>query len=89
MTKPRSSLNLTEMGRLTRTGVEAQVASETRSSDGQSVQSMIPDLRGITLGQLAMQVADGEKDVTDVVQRIRGTLENSSSVPAMSFQSGI
>ena len=65
------------------------MASETRSIDEQSVQSMIPDLRGITLRQLAMQVADGEKAVTDVVKRIRGSLEYPSGVPAMTFQSAI
>lgn len=50
---------------------------------------MIPDLRGITLGQLAVQAAIGEKDVTDVVKRVKGTLENQSRVPAMMFQSAI
>jgi hypothetical protein len=69
-------------------GEEAEVTSETQPIDGHSAQSVIPDLQGITLGQLAMQAANGEKDVTDVVQRIRGSLK-SSGVPTMTFQSTI
>lgn len=65
------------------------MASETRPIGGQSVQSMIPDLRGITLRELAVKVADGEKDVTDVVKRVKGDPRNSPGVPAMTFQSAI
>jgi len=50
---------------------------------------MIPDLRGITLRELAVKVADGEKDVTDVVKRVKGDPRNSPGVPAMTFQSAI
>jgi len=65
------------------------VASETRPTDGHSAQSMIPDLQVIKLGRLAMQADAGEKDVTDVVNRIRGNLKNSPDVPTMTFQSAI
>jgi len=50
---------------------------------------MIPDLQVIKLGRLAMQADAGEKDVTDVVNRIRGNLKNSPDVPTMTFQSAI
>jgi hypothetical protein len=36
-----------------------------------------------------MQVADREKDVTDVVERIKRSLGNPSEIPAMTFQSTI
>jgi hypothetical protein len=65
------------------------VASETWPIDGQSVESRIPDLREIPLGQLAALAAGGEKDVTGVVERIRGGLGNPSGFPAMTFQSAI
>lgn len=65
------------------------MASETRPTSRRSAQSVIPDLRGITLGQLAMQAADGGKDVTGVVSRIVGSLEKPSDVPAMNFNSAI
>lgn len=65
------------------------MATETRHTDEHSAESMIPDLRGTTLRQLAMQAAVGEKDVTDVVKRIRVSLENPSRVPAMMFHSAI
>jgi hypothetical protein len=65
------------------------VASETRPTSRRSAQSLIPDLRGITLGQLAMQAAGGERDVTGVVSRIVGSLEKPSDVPAMMFNSAI
>jgi hypothetical protein len=59
------------------------VASEAQPIDGYSAQSVIPGLRGITLGQLAMRAAAGEKDVTGVVSRIARSLEKSPGVPAM------
>ncbi len=65
------------------------MASETRPTGRRSAQSVIPDLRGITLGQLAMQAADGEKDVTCVVSRIVDSLVKPSDVPAMLFHSAI
>jgi hypothetical protein len=54
-----------------------------------SDRSLIPDLRGITLQQLARRAAVGEEDVTGVVSRILGNRESSSGVPAMMFNSTI
>ena len=63
--------------------------SEARHIGGGSHRGQIPDLRGIPLAQLARQAADGEKDVTDVVSRIVGSLDSPSSVSAMMFNSTI
>jgi len=50
---------------------------------------LIPDLRGITLEQLARRAANGEEDVADVVSRIVPSQESASSLPAMMFHSAI
>ncbi len=63
--------------------------SEARHIGIRSDRCLIPDLRGITLAQLARQAADGEKDVTGVVSRIVDSRESSSGVPAMMFHSTI
>jgi hypothetical protein len=65
------------------------VDSEARHTGKRSDRCLIPDLRGITLAQLARQAAEGEKDVTGVVSRIMDSRENSSGVPAMMFNSTI
>jgi len=65
------------------------VASEAWPIEGQPVESRIPDLREIPLGQLAAQAGGGENDVTGVVERIRGGLGNPAGFPAMTFQSAI
>ncbi len=54
-----------------------------------SDRSLIPDLRGITLQQLARRAAVGEEDVTSVVSRIVDGRGSSSGVPAMMFNSTI
>lgn len=54
-----------------------------------SDQFVIPDLRGVALGQLARRAADGERDVTGVVSRIVDGRENPSGVSAMMFNSTI
>ncbi len=50
---------------------------------------LIPDLRGISLGQLARRAADGERAVTGVVSRIADSRGSPSSIPAMMFNSTI
>jgi hypothetical protein len=65
------------------------VDSEARPIDTRSDRCLIPDLRGIELGQLASRVAGGEKDVTGVVTRIVDNWEHPSGVPAMMFNSTI
>lgn len=50
---------------------------------------LIPDLRGIPLGQLARLVTDGEKDVPGVVSRIVDSRGNPSGVSALMFNSAI
>ena len=63
--------------------------SEGRSvSDGSDL-CLIPDLRGISLAQLASQAAGGGAAVADVVSRIVHDQERPSAVPAMMFQSAI
>ena len=63
--------------------------SAAQPSSTRSDRSLIPDLRGIALGQLARRAAAGEKDVTGVVSRIVDRGESSSGVPAMMFNSTI
>jgi hypothetical protein len=65
------------------------VDSEARPIDTRSDRCLIPDLRGIALGQLASRAADGEKDVTGVVSRMVGNWENPGDVRAMMFNSTI
>jgi hypothetical protein len=65
------------------------VDSVAQPSDVKSDQSLIPDLRGIGLAQLAGRAAAGEKDVTGVVSRILDGQESSSRVQAMTFNSSI
>jgi hypothetical protein len=65
------------------------VESEAQPIGSGSDRCLVPDLRSITLAQLARQVADGEKDVTGVVSRIIDSRKNTSSVPAMMFNSAI
>lgn len=54
-----------------------------------SDRSLIPDLRGITLRQLARRAAVGEEVVTRVVSRIVCDQESPSDVPTMMFNSTI
>jgi hypothetical protein len=63
--------------------VDSAAWPDGRSSDW----SMIADLRGTPLAQLARQAAAGEIRVTGVVARIMESEESSSSVPALMFQS--
>jgi hypothetical protein len=65
------------------------VDSVARAGGTRSDQCVIPDLRGVALGQLARRAADGERDVTGVVSRIVDGRESPSSVPAMMFNSTI
>jgi hypothetical protein len=65
------------------------VDSMATPEDSGSDQCLIPDLRGIALGQLARRATDGEKDVTDVVSRIMDSRENPTGVPALMFNSAI
>ena len=69
-------------------------AAESSSTTGGSSSttgggSLIPDLRGVSLGQLARRAAAGEKDVTGVVSRIVDSRESPSAVSAMMFNSAI
>ena len=63
--------------------------SEAQPYRSRSDRCLIPDLRSITLAQLAREAANGEKDVTDVVSRIVDSRESPSGVPAMMFNSTI
>lgn len=63
--------------------------SEDRLNSARSDQCLIPDLRGVSLERLARQAADGEKDVTGVVSRIKEMRESPSGVPAMMFNASI
>lgn len=63
--------------------------SEARPTSTRTDRGVIPDLRGIALGQLARRAADGEKEVTGVVSRILGSRESPSGVSAMMFNSTI
>jgi hypothetical protein len=65
------------------------VDSEARPVSTPPNQCSIPDLRGVSLKQLAKQAADGEKDVTSVVSRIVESRESPSGVSAMMFNSTI
>lgn len=50
---------------------------------------LIPDLRGIPLGQLASLAAEGEKGVTNLVSRIVDNEQSALHIPAMIFNSAI
>ena len=63
--------------------------SAAQLTSARSDRSLIPDLRGIMLAQLATRAADGEKDVTRVVSRILSSQERLSGLPAMMFNSTI
>lgn len=63
--------------------------SAARPNGTRSDQCLIPDLRGVTLEQLARRAADGEKDVAGVVSRIVESRESPSGVSAMMFNSAI
>ena len=63
--------------------------SAAQSSSTVEGQSLIPDLRGISLGQLARRAVAGEKDVTGVVSRMVDSRESPSAVSAMMFNSTI
>jgi hypothetical protein len=89
MTKAEPSLSLTWRTRLTLHGEGDPVDSEAQHIGSGSDRCLIPDLRGITLAQLARQAATGEKDVTGVVSRIVDSRESPSGVPAMMFNSTI
>lgn len=65
------------------------MASEAEASSSGSDRSLIPDLQGVSLTQLARLAADGEKDVTSVVSRIVNSRESPPGVPAMMFNSTI
>lgn len=65
------------------------MASEAQPTSTRSDRGLIPDLRGITLEQLARRAANGEEDVADVVSRIVPSQESASSLPAMMFHSAI
>ena len=66
-----------------------KVDLDTRPDGARPDRCLIPDLRGTGLGQLAMQAAAGEKEVSDVVSRIVESRESPSGTPAMMFQSAI
>lgn len=63
--------------------------SEAHHIGSRSGRCLIPDLRSITLAQLAREAANGDKDVTDVVSRIVDSRKIPSGVPAMMFNSTI
>jgi hypothetical protein len=65
------------------------VNSGARPAVRTSEPSQITDLRRIPLGQLASQVASGEKNVTEVVARTVDSQKRISAVPAMMFNSSI
>jgi hypothetical protein len=65
------------------------VSSETQPNGDGRDQTLIPDLRDITLGQLAERAADGEKDVTDVVSRIVTSRGGATAISAMTFNSAV
>jgi hypothetical protein len=50
---------------------------------------LIPDLRDITLSDLARKAGASEQDVTGLVQRILNGQESPSGVKAMMFNSSI
>ncbi|MGH3158824.1 MAG: hypothetical protein ACRDNF_19950 [Streptosporangiaceae bacterium] len=50
---------------------------------------LIPDLRGIPLGQLADRTADADDIVAGVVGRYVKEMENLSHVPVLAFNSAI
>ena len=54
-----------------------------------SDRSLIPDLRDITLSDLARKAGASEQDVTGLVQRILNGQESPSGVKAMMFNSSI
>ena len=54
-----------------------------------SDQTLIPDLRDVTLSQLAERAAGAEGDVADVVSRIVTNQGNASAIPAMTFNSAL
>ena len=58
VTKAQASLNLTEKDTPTLNGEEAQWILRLRHTGEHQIGAMIPDLRGITLAQLARQAAD-------------------------------
>jgi FXSXX-COOH protein len=65
------------------------VDSQARPNGTRSDPCLIPDLRRVTLGQLASLAAAGEKEVTGVVSRILDSRESPSGVPAMMFNNSI
>jgi hypothetical protein len=65
------------------------VDSAAQSSATGAGQSLIPDLRGISLEQLAVRAAAGEKDVTGVVSRIVDSRLSPAAISAMKFNSTI
>jgi hypothetical protein len=65
--------------------MDSAIQAVRSASDG----CLIPDLRGMTLEQLAGQAAEGEESVTGVIARIMDSRENPAAVPAMMFNSAI
>jgi FXSXX-COOH protein len=65
------------------------VDSEARPNGIRPDRCLIPDLRGVALGQLAIQVAAGENEVTGVVSRIVESRESPSGVAVMMFNNSI
>ena len=65
------------------------MGSEARPNGASSDQCVIPNLQDVTLEELAQRAADGDREVTAVVSRIRESKESPSGVPAMMFNSAI
>jgi hypothetical protein len=65
------------------------VNSEARPDGTRSDRCLIPDLRGVALGQLASRAAAGEKEVTGVVSRIAESRESPSGVAVLMFNNSI
>ncbi len=62
---------------------------EGRPNGTKSDRSLIPDLRGVSLGQLANRAAAGEKEVTGVVSRIAESRESPSGIAVLMFNNSI
>jgi hypothetical protein len=65
------------------------VNSDAESMRGTAATSLIPDLREVSLGQLADRTTDADDIVADLVGRYVERMGNPTHVPVLAFNSAI